>query len=253
MNLGSLTANTDQNITSLFNQYFYSVFHDLSSLPNIDDLLSVHDSLSSIAISITDVFEVLISLDVEKSPGIDKISPRVLRNCAEGLAEPLHHLFSQSLRYAILPSSWKIHKVVLVPKAGGSTSIKNYRPISLLSNIRIKVLERIIYNKIINQISKDINPCQFGFTKNCSMLQQMLIFLEQIINFPLQTDVIYLDISKAFDTVSHSILLNELLSAGITGVLWAWFKDYLSDRYQGVKINNSYSDMLPVVSGVPQG
>ena len=81
----------------------------------------------------------------------------------------------------------------------------------------------------------------------------MLIFLEQIINFPLQTDVIYLDISKAFDIVSHSIMLNELLSAGITGVLWAWFRDYSSDLYQRVTISNCYSDMLPVVSGVPQG
>ena len=252
MNLGSLTANTDQNIASLFNQYFHSVLHDSSSLPNIDDLPSIHDSLSSITISIADVFEALVSLDVEKSPGIDKISPRVLRSCAEALTEPLYHLFSQSLRYATLPSSWKVHKVVPVPKAGDLTSVKNYRPISLLSNTS-KVLERIIYNKIINHISKDINPHQFGFTKNSSTLQQMLIFLDQIINSPQQTDVIYLDISKAFDTVSHSILLNKLWSIGITGTLWTWFKDYLSNRYQRVTINNSYSDLLPINSGVPQG
>ena len=245
MNLGSLTANTDQNIASLCNQYFHSVLHDSSSLPNIDDLPSIHDSLSSITISIADVFEALVSLDVGKSPGIDKISPRVLRSCAEALTEPLYHLFSQSLRYATLPSSWKVHKIVPVPKAGDLTSVKNYRPISLLSNTS-KVLERIIYNKIINHIGKDINPRQFGFTKNSSTLQQMLIFLDQIINSPQQTDVIYLDISKAFDTVSHSILLNKLWSIGITGTLWTWFKDYLSNRYQRVTINNSYSDLLPV-------
>ena len=107
-----------------------------------------------------------------------------------------------------LPSSWKIHKVVPIPKADDLTSVKNYRPISLLSNTS-KVLERIIYNKIINHISKDINPHQFGFTKKCPALQQMLIFLDQIINSPLQTDVIYFDISKAFDTVSHGILLKN--------------------------------------------
>ena len=77
--------------------------------------------LSSIAISITDVFKVLILLDVEKSPGIDKIFPRVLWNCAVALAEPFHPLFYQSLCYAILPSSWKIHKVVPVPNPGDST------------------------------------------------------------------------------------------------------------------------------------
>ena len=203
----------------------------------------IHNSLSSITISRTDVFEVLVSLDVEKSPGMDKISPRVLRSCAVALTEPLHHLFSLSLRYATLPSNWKIHKVVPIPKAGDLTSVKNYRPISLLSNTS-KVLKRIIYNKIINHISKDINPRQFGFTKNCSALQQMLIFLDQIINSPLQTDVIYFDISKAFDTVSHGILLKKLWSIGITSTLWSWFKDYLSNRYQRVTINNSYSKSI---------
>ena len=63
----------------------------------------------------------------------------------------------------------------------------------------------------------------------------------------------YFDISKAFDTVSHSILLNKLWAIGITGVLWTWFKDYLSNRFQRVSINNHFSDLLPVVSGVPQG
>ena len=74
MNLESLTANTDHSIASLFNQYFHSIYHDPSSFPNIDDLPSIHDSLSSITITAADVFEALVSLDVEKSPGMDKIS-----------------------------------------------------------------------------------------------------------------------------------------------------------------------------------
>ena len=72
----------------------------------------------------------------------------------------------------------------------------------------------------------------------------MIIFLDQIINSLLQTDVIYFDTSKAFDTVSHSILLNKLWSIGITGILWTWFRDYLSNCYQIVTINNYYSNVL---------
>ena len=72
----------------------------------------------------------------------------------------------------------------------------------------------------------------------------MIIFLDQIINSLLQTDVIYFDTSKAFDTVSHIILLNKLWSIGITGVLWTWFRDYLSNCYQTVTINNYYSNVL---------
>ena len=89
--------------------------------------------------------------------------------------------------------------------------------------------------------------------KRSSTLQQMLVFLNHIVNNPAQTDVIYLDIRKAFDTVSHSILLRKLWLAGITGSFWAWFKAYLTNRVQKVSINNSLSDTLPVVSGVPQG
>ena len=130
----SYTASTDYAKANLFNRYFHSVFHNPSSFPEINDLPSIHDSLKSITITVADVYEALISLDVEKSPGTDKISPRILRSCAETLCEPLHYLFSLSLRYATLPNCWKVHKIVPVFKAGNHNSANNYRPISLLSN-----------------------------------------------------------------------------------------------------------------------
>ena len=219
VNLDSSTANTDFDKANLFNHYFHSVFHSPSNLPDIDELPIIVDSLHAINITVADVYEALVSLNIEKSAGIDDISPRVLQSCAEALCEPLHYLFSLSLRYAVVPSSWKIHKVVPIFKAGDANSVRNYRPISLLSNTS-KVLERLIFNKMIDHVTKSISPLQFGFTKNCSTLQQMLIFINQVINTPFQTDVIYFDISKAFDTVSHSILLRKLWLFGITGTLW---------------------------------
>ena len=252
VNFNSSTASTDHDKANFFNLYFHSVFHNPSCLPNINDLPDIAGSLQAIVISIADVYEALISLDIEKSTGIDNIGPRVLHSCAESLCEPLHHLFSLSLCYAIVPSCWKVHKVAPIFKAGDPTSVTNYWPISLLSNAS-KVLERLIFDKLIGHITKSISLLQFGFTKNCSTLQQMLMFLDEITNAPAQTDVIYFDISKAFDSVSHSILLRKLWYFGITGILWTWFKDYLSNRCQRVVINNCYSDSLPVVSGVPQG
>ena len=159
MNLESLTANTDYSIANLLNQYFQAVFHDSSFFPNIDYLPSTHDPLNSITITVTDVFEALVSLDVEISPGMNKISPRVLQSCAEALNEPLHHLVTQSIRYAILSSSWKIYKIVPVLKAGDPNLVKNYCPILLLSNTS-KVLEQLIFNKIVTHISIAINPHQ---------------------------------------------------------------------------------------------
>jgi len=87
-----------------------------SSLPNVEEMPDMHISLSNVSISVEEVHEALVSLDVQKSPGIDQISPRILQNCVDPLCGPLHHLFTQSLFQAYLPSCWKVHKVVPVLK-----------------------------------------------------------------------------------------------------------------------------------------
>ena len=98
-------------------------------------------------------------------------------------------------------------------------NIQNYRPISLLSNIS-KVLERIIYVKIISFVSHQITPCQFEALKGRTILQQLLILLDYITNSGSQTDLIYLDISKALDSIPHKELLDKVYSVGIKGKLW---------------------------------
>ena len=158
MTLESLSAKSDYSKVNLFDQYFHSVFHDPSSIPTIDDLPAIHNSLQSITITVADVYQALTSLDVDKATGIDNISPRVLQSCAVTLiSEPLHHLFTQSLHHSSLPTCWKIHKIVPIFKAGDSNCVKNYRPILLLPIVS-KVLERLIFNKIMSHISKSISP-----------------------------------------------------------------------------------------------
>ena len=100
-----------------------------------------------------------------------------------------------------------------------------------------------------------IKPIQFGFMSNRSTIQQLLIFLHDIFCSKYQTDTIYLDISKAFDSVSHFHLLDKLTSNSfnISGRLWLWFRAYLTNRFQFVSVNNQFSQLLPVESGVPQG
>jgi len=109
--------------------------------------------------------------------------------------------------------------MIPVFKSGDRCQGKNYRPISLLSNTS-KVLEQIIYNKLIDHIACQINPVQFGFLQNRSTTQQLLSFLSNAFNDRNQLDVIYLDIRKAFDTVSHPHLLTKLPSFNIGGEIW---------------------------------
>ena len=133
--------------------------------------------------------------------------------------------------------------------------MSNYRPISLLCIIS-KIFEQIIYDKTIDFISPKLSLSQFGFLRGKSTTQQLLSLLDIIhdnLDIHASTDVIYLDIRKAFDSVPHTKLLLKLWSIGITGCLWSWFKAYLSNRSQMVVINGVQSGVLPVTSGVPQG
>lgn len=249
------SSSTDRGKATLFNEYFHSVFNDHPGHPDISSLPLPLSVIEVFDISVGDVFNGLSSLNVHKASGTDDIPAALLKPCAVALCELVHHLFDQCLSQSYLPEEWRTHKITPVFKSGDRLSV-NYRPISLLCIIS-KVLEKIIFDKTYDHlVSTIISHAQFGFLKSCSTLHQLLVHLHSILNSlsrGTQCDVIYLDICKAFDSVSHSKLLEHLWSAGICGQAWSFFKAYLYDRSQYVSINNSDSALLPVVSGVPQG
>jgi len=246
-------ANTDYSKAELFNQYFFSVFTECSSQePNLDESNLPDMSLKEIHLAESDVYNALTSLNPNKATGIDSVSPCVLKHCASALVAPLFYLFTTSLDTTIIPTEWKTHMIVPVFKANEKTSVKNYRPISLLCNVS-KVLEGLIYDKVFNAVSKHISPCQFGFQRNTSSLQQLILFFHELVTSTDEVDVIYVDFRKAFDCVPHKELLLKLWNIGITGNIWRWLRSYLYNRTQCVSINNCLSSCLPVLSGVPQG
>ena len=255
MHYDSVSASSSFDKACLFNDFFFSIFtNESSSIINLDSIPVLSQSLSNISFSDGDVYEALINLKPNKAMGVDNIGPNILKSCASVLYKPLHYLFTLSVRYCNckLPNEWSIHCITPVFKSGKKNSVKNYRPISLLCNTS-KILEKIIYDKIIGFVSKSISPAQFGALKGRSTIQQLMVFLHYVFNSKAQTDTIYLDIQKAFDSIPHCKLLSKLWSFGITGRLWRWFQCYLSNRTQVVKINNVLSNPLPVLSGVPQG
>ena len=136
-----------------------------------------------------------------------------------------------------------MHLITPIHKSGDRSMINNYRPISLLCAIS-KVLESLIYNGIIDFVSKVINKSQFRFSREKSIIQQLLVFLNDITNSHFH---------KAFDSVLHCELLQKLKNIGIDGKMWLWFKEYLSGRFQCTSIDHQKSSYLPVPSGVPQG
>ena len=145
--------------------------------------------------------------------------------------------------------------IIPVHKTNSKENVDNYRPISLLSVIS-KIAERCVYNHIYPSIIKQLSKCQHGFLSGRSTSTQLVEFIENIGNTldnSGQTDIIYLDFSKAFDSVSHPLLLRKLRRFGISGNMLKWFESYLAKRVQRVVVNGGTSKWLPVYSGVPQG
>ena len=241
----------------IFNEYFNSTFttSDFTLPPNhLFPMPSTY--LSEAYITEAEVYEILANLDPTKAMGCDKIHPIVLKHCSDFLASPLALLFNLSLSTGCIPTEWKIHRIRPIHKGGDQQNVANYRPISLLS-ITSKVLEKAIFNKVITFVRAKLSRAQFGFLRGRSCLSQLLTSLTRIFNDldrgAVAVDAIFLDLRKAFDSVPHTELLLKLWRIGITGKLWSWFREYLSQRQHYVHIDNTSSPLLPVKSGVPQG
>ena len=181
----------------------------------------------------------------------------LLRNAAKGLSKSLTLIFQAIINKGTYPNQWKFGQICPVFKDGEKKDVTCYRPISLLSCIS-KVLERIIFDEIYPLVQEKLHTKQFGFRKKRSATLQLLLLLDRIYKYNDDNEVenlivLYLDFSKAFDTVPHSRLLDKVQNFGIGGKLLKLVHSYLSDRKEVVKIRNTLSTPLAVTSGVPQG
>ena len=173
------------------------------------------------------------------------------------IRDPLCHIYNMSLEEGIFPSQLKIANVLPLFKAEESFQFNNYRPVSLLCIIS-KVFEKLMNNRVNDFLSnpKILYEFQFGFRKKHSTYLAHLILLDRITKSLDHGETalgIYLNFSKAFDTVNHEILLKNLYHYGIRGNAYAWFQSYLSARVQYVTYNNVQSSLKPIKCGVPQG
>ena len=142
-----------------------------------------------------------------------------------------------------------------IPPNGDERLVTSYRPISILPKISLD-FERIIFDNLYNHIRNQICTSQFGFVKKCSTILQLISFLDNVYNCIDNNNnfyCAYLDISNAFDKVSHTALLSKARKFGIGGNLLKLLASYLADRRQCVKIDGIFSSLRGIQSGVPQG
>ena len=258
------TKLTDPDIiASRFNKFFAEIGPKLASQIhspcNYTDFLKTpfDKSIFFKPTSPKEILDIIGKFKNGKSSGYDDISPSVVKQIAPFISKPLAHIFNLSLSTGIFPSALKIAKVIPVFKKDDPHTFSNYRPISLLPCFS-KILERLIYNRLDNFLTLHniLHPNQYGFRNRHSTDLALIDIYDKIssaLNKSHHTIGIFLDLSKAFDTIDHSILLTKLYHYGIRGIPLALLSNYLSDRQQFTSFGSHSSGFLPVACGVPQG
>ena len=254
---------TDKHdIANQFNQHFVNVGINLANKLNTSSTNPTayirNSPVSSFVMSnVTEsqVRQLFLSLDGNKSS--NSIPNTIIKISSSIMAPIFTSIYNESINTGVVPNVLKISRITPIYKNGLETDPNNFRPISILSPFA-KVLERLIYNQLECFLTKNklIFDYQFGFRKGHSTEQAILEITDRLkseIDNKKITCGLFLDFSKAFDTVDYEILLAKLYKYGIRGTPLTWFSNYLNNRQQYVKIGNTESDYLTMTCGVPQG
>ncbi len=207
--------------------------------------------------SYKEIYSIVSKMRPKNSSGYDEISNKLLKGIIREISTPLLTVFNLSLKTGVFPDRMKISEVIPVYKAKDKTLMVNYRPISLLPVIS-KVLEKIVYKRMYSFLMKKelLFESQYGFRNKHSTIDAILEFIGHIVKGFERNDytlAIFIDLSKAFDTIRHDTLLAKLNNFGIRGSALKWFESYFSNRKMYVKYQNSKSEIRNIEYGTPQG
>ena len=213
--------------------------------------------MDDVLIGLDYVHGAIEALDSSSAAGADNVHPHFLKSCAQSVSLPLVLIFQRSLSEGALPVEWRIAKVVPIFKKGQKSEPLNYRPVSLTSTC-CKVLERILSNHIKEYLQDNgiLNARQFGFRSGMCAEDQLLLTYADVVaelDEGWAVDMVFLDFSKAFDVVSHGVILRKIEELGFCDQVVGWTRGFLSSRGMFVSVGGGSSSVVDVLSGVPQG
>ncbi|KAL1448049.1 hypothetical protein WDU94_000025 [Cyamophila willieti] len=263
MHLNNIKADNGQDIVELFASNFSAIYSQESLVPpEFKYTNTLQTPLCNIRITKDETLKLLLKSKLDSSSGPDGVPPIILKKCAHAIVHPLVVLFNRLLENGSYPQTWKISYIIPIFKGGSDRpNVAQYRPVCKISAIP-KLFEHLVYSKLTPILSTLIINNQHGFIKNKSTTSNLVSFIEcvnEIVEGGHQFDCCATDYSKGFDKININILCAKLEAYGLADPLLSWFRNFLSNRQQVVKLrttrnNDIYlSEPFEVLSGCPQG
>src|SRR5215469_3496435 len=263
LTINNETVTDRQVIVNELNSYFTSIGSTLTKkIPQTEKSFQSYldppgeHTFSFTSISSKEVQRVIKTLK-NKNTDVNTVPNWAYKFCSQEISPVLATLFNDSLLKGHFPAALKTARITPIQKSSKNSQPENFRPISILSTIS-KIFEKLVHSQFTMYPHENelLSQTQFGFMKNCNT-EDALIYLTENIYKALDKkhtcDLLLLDFSKAFDVVSHDILLNKLNRLGVTNKSLAWFKTYLEDRNQYTRLGNTTSPLTTITHGVSQG
>ena len=178
-----------------------------------------------------------------------------MKETSDILCQDLLNIINNDINNCNFPNELKLADITPVLKKGDSTNAKNYRPVSVLPPVS-KIYEKLMYKQIFSHLEKYLSPQLCGYRTGFSTQHALLSLIE---NLKMSLDkhsfggAVLMDLSKAFDTINHELLIAKLEAYGFNKNALKFIQSYLSNRWQHTKINNSFSSWTKLLEGVPQG
>ena len=204
-----------------------------------------------IVFTVEDVIKLVKDIDIHKSSGIEYMPSFILKDVFEKIPLQLTYLFNQSMSLGMFPESWAVAIVTPIPKAGNPHLATNWRLISIIPLIG-KLMEKMCNSLLMRHLEFHSLLCdeQYGFRPKRSTSNAIFNFLKNIIdeiNNRKIVGAIYLDFSKAFDSINHTRLQNKLKDMGLPLKLLLWIYSYLEKRKIKTKLNNHISSTADLI------
>jgi len=251
------------DICNAFNNHFASIGSILESKINSNiDYRSFLGESSNTTFKLdlatkSDIKEIIKNLKYTSSVGVDEIHLIIIKENAEILSEPISILINSSIEEGSFPNIFKTAKIIPLHKKGSKGDVSNYRPISILSNLS-KIYEKFICIQLTNYFHANnlFYEHQYGFRKFHNTTQALMSVNDLVINALGNKEKlmgVFLDLSKAFDTINVEILIHKMKMYGIRNTELNIINSFLTNRYQITFINNVFSQSTQLKTGIPQG